>query len=210
MGSGPASTSPASPSTRTLFYIEVDPTSKVLLGTPTPLGNLQRPSGDGGGGGSGGEPPVVFGDDRALIYLDVEGSEPARTMYGQRVTHAIDVAGLDGVVRTVGIWKYTGATEAPWVRLDRDVRAAAGVHELEVSLDVTDLSGTVRTAVIIVRGWDGAIDAGSSQPIQDLNEETRTGGLGDGPLPIPEFDDLVIPAVCTLIAYTIVRRRKRT
>jgi hypothetical protein len=88
------------------------------------------------------------------------------------------------------------------------VKAAAGVHEVEVALDTANL-GNVEIALVMMLGWDGGSDAGSPHVVQDPGEETRNDEWPPGLLPIPEFDDIVFPAVCTLVAYTIVRRRKR-
>ncbi|NOQ53195.1 MAG: hypothetical protein GQ558_01165, partial [Thermoplasmata archaeon] len=198
-------------SDRALFYAEIDPTSKVLTGTPTPLDNLQRPSGGGGGGGGGPgptEPPELFGYDAAQFFINIEGATPSRNFLGIQATHVIDVRGVDGEVRTATLWKYTGAVAAPWVRMVDPVKAAAGVHEVEVALDTANL-GNVEIALVMMLGWDGGSDAGSPHVVQDPGEETRNDEWPPGPLPIPEFDDIVFPAVCTLVAYTIVRRRKR-
>ncbi len=198
-------------SDRALFYAAIDPSSKVLTGTLTPLDNLLRPSGAGGGGGGGPGPselPEAFGYDAAKFFIKVEGATPSLNILGIQATHVIDVRGVGGEVRIAALWKYLGDEISPWVRLTDPVKAAAGVHEVEVSLETAGL-GNVEVALVMMVGWDGGSDAGSPHVVQDPGSETRNDDWPDGPVPIPEFDDIVLPVVCTLAVFTIVRRRKR-
>jgi hypothetical protein len=197
-------------SNRVLVYARTDPSDMVLLGTPIPLTKRERPSGGGGGGGGTGpsEPPPLLGDDAAQFFLRLEGSGEGLPVYGVRATHVVDVRGENGVVSSKALWRYTGDAERPWERMTAVVEAAAGGNEVEASLDISTL-GTPEVTLVVIRGWDGALDHGSPAVVDDPAGETRTGGLGDGPLPIPEFSDLLGPVAGTTLVYALVRRRRR-
>jgi hypothetical protein len=199
-------------SNRMLMYAETDPADRVLLGTPFPLTQTHRFT-DGGGGGGGGpgpvEQPELFGDDAAQFFLKIEGAGEGRSVYGIRATHVVDVRGENGLVTAASLWSYTGNPEDEWVRENALVVAAAGGNEVEASMDLSSL-GKPEVALVILMGWDGVSDIGSPAVVDDPAGETRKDwDLGDGPLPIPEFSDLLAPFAATLVAYGLVRRRRR-
>jgi len=193
-----------------VLYARTDPSDLVLRGTPIPLTQRERPSGGGGGGGGPGpsEPPEVFGDDAAQFFLRLEGSGEGGAVHGIQATHVVDVRGENGLVTSRALWRYTGDPLSPWERMTAAVEAAAGGNELEASLDISSL-GTPEVALVIIRGWDGVLDVGSPAVVDDPAGETRTDQFGDGPLPIPEFTDALAPVAGTLLAYALVRRRRR-
>jgi hypothetical protein len=198
-------------SERVLMYAETDPSDLVLLGTPIPLTQRQRPSGGGGGGGGSGptEKAELFGDDAAQFFMRFEGAGQGILIHGIYATHVVDVRGESGLVTAASLWRYTGDSQTPWERMTADVRAAAGGNEVEASLDLSTLPEP-EVMLVIVRGWDNVYDFGSPAVVDDPAGETRTDeGLGDGPLPIPEFDDLLAPVAGTLLVYGMVRRRRR-
>ncbi len=119
----------------------------------------------------------------------------------------VDIRGENGIVTTKSLWRYTGDPQTPWEPMTAVVEAATGGNEVEASLDISTL-GTPEVALVIMTGWDGGIDVGSSAVVDDPAGETRTDGFGDGPLPIPEFSDLLAPVVGTTLAYALVRRRR--
>ena len=197
---------------RALFYASIDPSSQVLRGTPIPLSQLERPGGGGGGGGGGpgpSEPPELYGDDAVQFFIRVDGAGEGFPVHGIRATHVLDVRGVGGRVTSSSLWEYTGDAQDPWERTSDVVLAAAGGTEVEASLETTNL-GTPEVAVVLVRGWDGPYDFGAPGVVDDPGSETRTGnGPWDDPVPIPEFGDLLAPVSATLVAYALVRRRRR-
>jgi hypothetical protein len=203
---------PEPDSNRVLLYAETDPSDQVLKGTPIPLTQRERPSGGGGGGGGTGpsELPELFGDDAAQWFLKLEGAGEGISIHGIRATHVVDVRGANGIVTASSLWRYTEDVQPPWERvIENEVQAAAGGNEVEASLDITSL-GAPEVALVILRGWDGPYDFGAPAVVDDPAEESRTGGaLGDGQVPIPEFDDLLAPVAGTLLIYGLVRRRRR-
>jgi hypothetical protein len=202
---------PEPDSNRMLLYAETDPSDQVLRGTPIPLTKRERPSGGGGGGGGGGpsEPPELFGDDAAQWFLKIEGAGDGFPVHGIEATHVVDVRGVNGIVRTVSLWRFTGDPSYPWDQASGVVHAAAGGNEVEASLDISTM-GRPEAVVVLVRGWDNKYDLGSPAVVDDPAGESRTGeDPGDGPVPIPEFDDMLVPVAGTLIVYTLVRRRRR-
>ena len=177
----------------------------ILLGVLVALGSS---SGGGGGGGAPAETPEMFGDDIAQFFLRMEGAGDGTPVHGVRATHLVDVRGVDGVLTSKTLWRYTGDTGTPWERMTAVVKAACGGNELEASLDISSL-GRPEVALVIVSGWDGVQDMGSPAVVDDPGGETRADGPLDGPLPIPEFSDVVGPVMATTLAYALVRRRRR-
>jgi hypothetical protein len=155
------------------------------------------------------ELPELFGDDAAQWFLKLEGAGEGISIHGIRATHVVEVWGENGIVTASSLWRYTGETLELWERMSTMVKAAAGGNEVEASLDITSL-GAPEVALVILQGWDGPYDFGAPAVVDDPAEESRTGGaLGDGEVPIPEFEDLLAPVAGTLLIYGLVRRRRR-
>ena len=178
------------------------------MGTPFPLGDLERTVPGPGGGGVPGPTvvPELLGEDIALLYLQVDGAGSARNVYGLRASHYIEVRGKDGAVTSTGLYSFTG--EDPLL-LANIVDAAASGNELEVSVETNGIEG-LSVSLVVLKGWDLDFDTGSPAPVQDLDGETRTGGpLGD-PVPIPEFGEVAVPLAATLVVYSVIRRSRRS
>ena len=105
------------------------------------------------------------------------------------------------------VWKYTGNVVSPWERANNPVEAAFGGNELEVSMDTQGMTG-LDVALIVLVGWETSMDFGSPVLVDDPGAETRWGP-GDDPLPIPEFREVLLPAVGTVLAFGAMRRRRR-
>ena len=199
---------PSATARRALFYVETDPAGMALVGTPMPLLNLVRTvPGPGGPGGVPTEPPAILGQDMARFYLHVEGATPTMGLYGMQVTHLVEVLGQGGHVMGSSVWKYTGNVVSPWERANNPVEAAFGGNELEVSMDTQGMTG-LDVALIVLVGWETSMDFGSPVLVDDPGAETRWGP-GDDPLPIPEFREVLLPAVGTVLAFGAMRRRRR-
>jgi hypothetical protein len=199
---------PSPTARRALFYIETDPSGEALVGTPMPLLNLVRTvPGPGGPGGVPTEPPALVGQDMARFYLHVDGATPVMGNYGMQVTHLLEVQGQGGRVMGSSLLKYTGNAEDPWAHVANPVEAAFGGNELEVSLDTQGMTG-LDVALVVLVGWDGSMDFGAPHLVDDPGAESRWGPWDD-PLPIPEFQQILLPALGTLLAFGSMRRRRQ-
>jgi hypothetical protein len=197
---------------RALFYVETDPSGKTLKGTPFPLDGLIRTVPGPGGGGGGPpppEPPSIYGEDLARFYIDVEDAAPSGSFFGVQATHMIEVRGAEGVVTSENLWSFTGTPGTPWVKESNAVLAKAGGNKLEVSLDTSGL-GTAEVAVVLLTGWDGVQDVGSPSLVDDPGAGSRFEPPGEDLLPIPEFGEIALPVVGTLLTFVFVGRRYRS
>jgi hypothetical protein len=196
---------------RALFYAEADPDGRMLAGTLLPLLGGERPGQPGPPGPPGPTPgrlPQLVGEDVAVFYLTVTGATPALSLRGMQASHKVELHGTGGVVTSAVLYRYSGPSQSPWTEMTNAVRAAAGGPELEVSVDLAGM-GDVETALVVITGWDGAVDYGAPSPVGPLGgDDTRhSPPVPWNDVPIPEFGQVVLPALVTIIGFAALRRR---
>jgi len=196
---------------RALFYAEADASGTMLAGTPIPLLGTVRPGAPGPPGPPGpppGELPVLIGEDLAVFYLTVQGATPSLPMVGLQATHRVEVRGLDGIVTSAALYRYAGPSASPWTRMANAVKAASGGHELEVSVDLAGIAD-ITAALVVLVGWDGAMDYGAASPVGPLGggDTRHSPPVPWDDVPIPEFGQVILPALGTLVTLAVARRR---
>jgi hypothetical protein len=196
---------------RALFYARSDPDGRMLAGTTLPLLEVGRPGAPGPPGPPGPGPgrlPELIGEDVAVFYLAVSGATPTLSFMGLQASHKVEVHGTGGVVTSAVLYRYAGPTQGPWTEMTNAVRAAAGGQELEVSVDLAGI-GDVVTALVVMQGWDGAVDYGAPSPVGPLggDDSRHSPPVPWDDVPIPEFGQLVLPALATIVAFAVLRRR---
>ena len=204
------------------FYFRVD--GKVMMGTNSPRALVRPTSGPGGPGGPQPPLPVVYGADVAYIFIDTD--HDATTGYSVETIGAdylLEIMGVGGSIDRGQYEKFAGANPGvwSWTKIN-SISYANDATRVECSVSSTSLNIGIKgfQAVVRMTDWEKHTDtlnevlSGSGNrtlPIghPDLKTQVQIDLNNGYPLHAPEFKDMLVPLLGTVVIVVIIRRRKK-
>jgi len=186
----------------TFFMFQV--AGPLLEGTPVPQKVPRAVSGGGGGGGPGAPPPRITGEDLARVYIDSNATDIAGLPFGgMYADYMVEVRGSNGKVTRQDAFRW----QSGWVPASLSLQIAKNATAMEgsIGLNPSQLNGT-RMAVQ-TSDWSGIGDVTDVLVTRSADPPaTRTDG---GPVPLPEFHEIALPAAACILIVVFLRRCRR-
>lgn len=195
------------------FYVGVE--GGLFMGAYFPE-SCSKPS---EGGGNGTVVPVRrTGEDQMTIYVDtdMDASTGLRVWAGPASVGAemmVEVTGLMGEVKGTSLSEYSGGE---WTEVAADIDVGTDAARMEIGVDADDLgaSGEVDFLVITTdwrKSQDLALFIASEATTGRSIDQPSTDYYFPGPLTesMPEFGEIAVPVVFTLVVFAVLMRRRR-
>jgi len=173
----------------THFYLRVD--GEVLAGVDVPATRAIQVPSEGGDDSTGGEPgepqagtqeerplPVRTGEDAVYIFLDTEAGGYDAFNIPFDADYMVEIKGQNGQILSARYMEFDGANAGDWNwQYVKDVTAAAGLKEIETSVD--EMPQNVYFHVVSWNGVDE--DRGDELRLPEAEPGgSRYVGQGDG------------------------------
>jgi len=203
------------------FYFRVD--GKVMMGMDSPRALIRPTPGPGGNPGPQPELPVLNGGDVAYILID--GDKNASTGYriqGIGADYILEVLGRNGAIERSDYMRFNGKNQNTWSWLKlAPIDSANDNTQVECSVVASSVGIESKgfMAIVEMTDWqkhtdmlDQVISAkGSNRTLAPDHPDVlfQTQLDLNGPLHAPEFKDLAVPIVGTIVVVVMIRTRSR-
>ncbi len=187
----------------TFFMLQV--AGALVEGVPVPQ-KVPRAvqGGGGGGGGSGSPPPRITGEDIARVYIDSNATDTAGLPFaGMLADYMVEVRGSNGRMTRQDLFRW----QSGWVPALLSLQVAKNTTAMEgsIGLNPSQLNGT--RMAFQTSDWSGNGDVTDVIVTRSADPpSTRTDG---GPVPLPEFHEVAVPAALVLVVVLALRRGRR-